>query len=307
MKTSIRKITLHIAAIVVAGPGLLGLSAHAGDYSRGLSGLRGSYVPVPAPVPIPEHRAKWYMRADVGLGLNMGTSVSESGMTYGVDETAGGFDATSPFGMGGFGSDTGADYGHSIAIGAGYYYSKNLRIDLTGELRGNKESTIAGSFQYIDAVTPAPNRVQVNGTVRDTTKLKSAVFMANGYYDMNRIGSWKPYVGAGVGFAVNDIKRSHTTSLSTCDPDVLNDCDTPTAATGYSAQVSRQYVYTLAANVTAGVSYKISDVTSLDFNYRYLYVGGTSSTAVINGYSSKVSIEDQHEHYLRAGLRFDIN
>ena len=95
--------------------------------------------------------------------------------------------------------------------------------------------------------------------------------------------------------------------MSTCDTAVLNDCDTPTAAGGYSAQASSEYAYTLAANVTAGVSYKVSDVTSLDFNYRYLYVGGTSSTMVINGYSSTVDIEDQHEHYLRAGLRFDIN
>lgn len=307
MKTTIRKLTLGIAVAVIAGPGLFAMSAIAGGYgSGGLKGLRGSYVPVPAPVPIPEYRPKWYLRADVGLGLNLGTQMNESGMTYGVNETAGSYNATSPFGFGGLGNDSGDNYGHSIAVGAGYYYSKNFRVDITGELRMEKETNTTGSFQYIDTVAAAP-RVQVNGTVSDRTTLQSAIFMASGYLDMNHVGRWKPYVGGGLGFAVNDVRRTHTTTLSTCDPDTVNACDTPTAAGGYSARADRQYVYTLAANVTAGASYKVSDVTSLDFNYRYLYVGGTDVSASINSYNSNVDIEDQHEHYLRAGLRFDIN
>lgn len=84
-------------------------------------------------------------------------------------------------------------------------------------------------------------------------------------------------------------------------------CDTPDEERSFESQTDRQYTYSLAANLTAGVSYKVSDVTSLDFNYRYLYVGGSDMSASINGYNSKIDVEDQHEHYLRAGLRFDIN
>jgi hypothetical protein len=55
------------------------------------------------------------------------------------------------------------------------------------------------------------------------------------------------------------------------------------------------------------VTYRISKVTSLDFNYRYLYVGGTDTSARIYGYNSTINVAAQHEHYLRAGLRWDIN
>ncbi|MFY0612917.1 MAG: porin family protein [Hyphomicrobiaceae bacterium] len=309
MKTTIRKLTLGVTAAAIAVPTLFGMSALAGDYSGGLKGMRGSYVPVPAPVPIPDYQAKWYLRADLGLGLNLGTQMNESGMTYGVNDTANNYDTAAAFGFGdliGFGNDSGHDYGHTVGFGAGYYYSKNFRVDITGEFRMEKETNISGNFNYEDT-NSLPARLQVNGGVRDTVTLQSAIFMANGYVDMNRWGRWKPYIGGGIGFAVNDVRRTHNTDFSTCDPTVVDACLTPTAAGSYASQTDRQYVYTLAANVTAGVSYKISNVTSLDFNYRYLYVGGADISASINNINSTIEIEDQHEHYLRAGLRWDIN
>lgn len=306
MTTTTRQLTLGLAAAIIAAPGLLAMPAKSQGYGHGaLHGLRGSYVPVPAPAPIPDYGAKWYLRGDAAVSLNADTQMNESGMTYGVNE-APSFNAPAAFGFGVLGNDSGAEYGHSVGIGAGYYYSPNFRIDITGELLSKKETDIAGNFSYIDVVAAAP-RVQVNGTVLDRTTLHSAVFMANGYFDLSRNSRWKPYIGAGIGFAVNDIKRTHSTSLSTCDPDTPGACNTPTAAGGYSAEASSRYAYTLAANATAGLSFKISNVTSLDFNYRYLYVGGTDVTTVINGYASTVSIDDQQEHHLRAGLRFDIN
>ena len=307
MKTTIRKLTLGVTAAVIAVPTLFGMSALAGGYNGGLKGMRGSYVPVPAPVPIPDYQPKWYLRADVGLGLNLDTQMNESGMTYGVNDTANNFDAASAFGFGGltnFDNDSGHEYGHTVGFGAGYYYTKNFRVDITGEFRMEKETNITGNFNYADTNSPP---LQVNGGVRETVTLQSAIFMANGYIDMNRWGRWKPYIGGGIGFAVNDVRRTHNTDFTTCDPTVIDACLTPAGAGNYGAQTDRQYVYTLAANVTAGVSYKISSVTSLDFNYRYLYVGGTDISAQINNYNSTIDIEDQHEHYLRAGLRWDIN
>lgn len=315
MKMTIKKLTLSVTLAVIAGPVLLGASATAGDWNGGLKGMRGSYVPVPAPTPIPDFRPKWYLRADVGLGFGTDMETTESGSRYGVGDTTAGLNAPAAFGLGAFNSDGGDKYGHSIGVGAGYYYSRNVRFDITGELRADKESITAGSTSYIDTVANAAATTgagatgddQVNITVRDKTTLQSAVFMANAYYDLNRIGRWKPYIGGGLGFAVNDVRRTHTTAMSSCETFTANDCDTPTAAAGSSSRTERQYVYTLAANVTAGLSYQISDVTSLDFNYRYLYVGGSDAAATVNGNASKMNIDDQHEHYIRAGLRFDIN
>lgn len=305
MKTTTRQLTLGLAAAIIAVPGLLATPAESQSYrGGGLHGLRGAYVPVPAPAPIPDYAAKWYLRGDASVSLNADTQMNESGMTYGVNETTANYNASAPFGFEVLGNDSGAKYGHSIGVGAGYYYSRHLRFDFTGELLSEKKTDISGGFSYNDTVS---TNMRVNGTVLDRTTLHSAVFMANGYIDLSRNSRWKPYVGGGIGFAVNDIKRTHSTSLTTCDTGTPGDCDSPTAAGSYSAEARSRYAYTLAANATVGLSYKISSVTSLDFNYRYLYVGGTDMTTVINGYTSRVNIDDQQEHHLRAGLRFDIN
>ena len=317
MKTTFHKLVLGVSAALVTAPLLVGASAEAGDWNGGLKGMRGTHVPVPAPVPIPEYTPKWYMRADVGLGLGVGMDLKERGMRYGDRDFGGGTDrirdnsppSTGPFGLGGI-LDSGHDTGYSLGVGVGHYFSPNFRMDITGELRQEKQATINDNFQYvyIDPTAPPPtNRTQVNGAVKDSTEVQSAIFMANAYYDMSSLGRWKPYVGGGIGFAVNDLRRTHNTSLTQCAPQVLDDCDAPTPAGNLNAYADRQYTYSLAANLTAGVSYKVSDITSLDFNYRYLYVGGSDVSASINGYDSKIEVEDQHEHYLRAGLRFDIN
>ena len=312
MKKTIQKLALGVTVAIVTAPIFVGASAQAGDWSGGLKGMRGTHVPVPAPVPIPDYSPKWYMRADVGLGLGVSMDASESGMTYGANDFGLGnaTSPTGPFGMAGI-FDNGHNIGHSIGVGAGYYFSPNFRMDITGELRSEKESSQTGQFQYIytDPLPPGA-RTQVDGRFRDKTELQSAVFMANGYYDMTSLGRWKPYIGGGLGFAVNDVRRTHGTSFTQCDPDDVGPpvaCNAPTAAGGFNERTDSQYTYSLAANLTAGVSYKISDVTSLDFNYRYLYVGGSDVSTTINGYNSKIEVADQHEHYLRAGLRFDIN
>ncbi len=316
MKTTFKNLTLSLAAAVIAGPALFGASAMAGGdyYGGGLKGMRGSHVPVPAPVPVPEYKPRWYMRFDAGVGLGVGLDTSESGMTYGERDAAGGSSGIAengPFGMPSS-ADTGGDVGHSIGIGAGYYFSNNFRMDVTGELRMEKSSTLDGSFEY-DSVNPpggifpgAPDGYRVFGEVSDKTTMKSGIFMANGYYDFSRSSKFVPYVGGGIGFAVNEIERTHTTALASCDRSVDPTCQPP-LNTAYRAASDTEYTYSLAANAQAGFSYRLSDITSLDFNYRYLYVGGSDTSLTINGYRSKVEIEDQHEHYLRAGLRFDIN
>lgn len=309
MKTNKFRLALGVAVAFLAGPVLAGATAEAGDYfDGGLKGMRGSYVPVPAPVPVPDYRAKWYMRGDAGVGFGVDTSASESGMTYGSRDVTG--FAVAPFQpINGFGQDGGADTGSTIGIGAGYYFSNNFRMDITGEILSDKTNDMNGSFQY--TATAGANSRIVSGSVSERTTMKSGVFMANAYYDVSRVGNWKPYIGAGVGFAVNELNRTHSTNLTICDPNLggvgANAACTTTTSSSYSGRDSRKYAYTLAANLTAGVSYRVSDITSLDFNYRYLYIGGTDLTASINGFTSTVDLDDQHEHYLRAGLRFDIN
>ena len=255
MKTTLLKLAL---GLTVAAMGAM--PAGAGDYGGGLKGLRGSYVPVPAPHPIPDYRAKWYLRGDLGVGFNTGADLSPRGLQWPYED-----DPVYDARVGG-----GDDVGYSFGLGAGYYFSNNFRMDLTFDFRKEKDASV--HWQIDDA------------TARDRISLQSGIFLANAYYDMNKFGRFRPYIGGGIGFAINDLDR---------EGEIWTDSDTS---------------YTLAAQATAGISYEVRDGTHLDFNYRYLFVGGTESRASsVDGVRSIVDIEDQHEHYLRAGLRWDIN
>jgi len=101
---------------------------------------------------------------------------------------------------------------------------------------------------------------------------------------------------------------------TTCDPTVPGNCNSPVTRANYNGTV-KSVTTTLAASLMAGVSYNIAANTKLDLNYRYLYVGGYDVNMNINrtqgvdttSTSSTLKIGDQHEHQIRAGLRWDIN
>ena len=316
MKTKLLKLALGLTVAALGA-----LPASAGDYGGGLKGLRGSYVPVPAPNPVPDYKAKYYLRADLGVGFNIGAGLSERGAQYGVNEGAGSFNAINPFGYGSSPEFTstrtewGHDVGYSFDIGAGYYFTNNFRMDLTFGLREEKLQSLDGSYQYRDdanndgVLDPPPGETDwVQGEVRDRFRLRSGIFLANAYYDVGGWGKWRPYVGGGLGFSVNEVERRNNRTYTLCAGDASGPtCPSPTAAGSNSASSDLQYTYSLAAQLTAGVSYEVWENTHLDFNYRYLYVGGTDSGLRVGGRTSMVEIDDQHEHYLRAGLRWDLN
>jgi len=311
MKTKLLKLALGLTVAALGA-----LPASAGDYGGGLKGLRGSYVPVPAPNPVPDYKAKYYLRADLGVGFNVGSGLSESGAQYGRNDF-GTFNAVNAFGMGDpaffntFGTDQGHETGYSFDVGVGYYLTNNLRMDLTFGLRQEKLPSLNGDFTYAnfidtdaDTIVDTPDGTEVNGVVRDRFRLRTGVFMANAYYDVGGLGRWRPYIGGGLGFSVNEVERQNVTNYSFCP---TPGCANPTAIGTQSGASELQYSYSLAAQLTAGVSYKVWESTHLDFNYRYLYVGGTDNSIRIGGSNSTMDIDDQHEHYLRAGLRWDLN
>jgi hypothetical protein len=58
---------------------------------------------------------------------------------------------------------------------------------------------------------------------------------------------------------------------------------------------------------TAGVVFDVSEITKIDLNCRYVYIGGVTANLGVNGNASRVDIGDIHEHQLGAGIRWDIN
>ncbi len=56
-----------------------------------------------------------------------------------------------------------------------------------------------------------------------------------------------------------------------------------------------------------GSTYKLTEMTDLDFSYRYMWIEGASSGIGVRGNNSRIEIDDTHDHQLRAGLRFNVN
>lgn len=298
--------------------------------------MRGSYNPVPAPVPVPVESARWYFRFDMGAGYSNPPNPSHSGQPFGRQNSPGPAAAVSqpqPFGMGGRdfegggflsnSTDDGNDFSNLYTFGVGYYASRHFRLDFTGEIRNRQLVRDNGTYRYrsfdfngagnnvYEAIVNGNGRnVQVNGSVTDETRLRSLLLMANYYYDMNSYFGLRPYLGAGVGIAYTEMDRRFREMTTTCEITAGSvgggPCVTAPTAQVVSSTEDTQYQASLAASVMAGVTYKVSDMTHLDFNYRYLFVGGKENTLVINGANSEVDYGAQHEHYLRAGLRFDI-
>ncbi|MEZ5844223.1 MAG: opacity family porin [Hyphomicrobiaceae bacterium] len=316
--------------------------ATAGDWNNGAGSIKdyggAGGVPVPAPVPVPEYAAQWYFRGDLGIGFGANPSVSRSGQPFGATDAPG--PITGPGQAFGYG-DTG--YNGEVAwpsyvdekefspsymfgVGVGRYVTNRFRIDVTGEYRGDHDAEALGSYRYWshavdccgnytpvnDGAVPPNNTLLVDGTFSDKTRIRSGLFMLNGYWDLMQRGHFTPYVGAGIGFSLNENERSMTgteTETLVCNPG----CGPVERAT-YNGSV-KSVTTSLAAAFMAGISYNIAANTKLDLNYRYLYVGGydvnmnitrnqgliTSTTA------STLKIGDQHEHQIRAGLRWDIN
>ena len=103
---------------------------------------------------------------------------------------------------------------------------------------------------------------------------------------------WSPFLGLGVGFAVNQVTRN------------LNYDDTagPVAVDAGNRTTDVQF----AGAAMVGVTYDISTFWALDLNYRFLHIGG-SEVSLKPDVASSVAIGDLNEHQIRAGLRFLVN
>ena len=289
-------------------------------------------VPVPAPVPIPDYKPSFYFRIDGGYGVQSAPTVSESGYQFGgivnsnSNPIANGVEgASAPTLMSNDASWLSTDFSDLATYGAGvgYYAEHGFRMDATLEGRSKNEVDINGSKSWTSMgfTNPALPGVPVltsdlnndtflkdrttTANFKDKTTLNGSVWMVNAYYDlMSGEGRrFTPYVGAGVGVVWNELQRTHTTTITS------KSNTAPFASQNeYSlTTTAKNDTLSLAAAAMAGVSYQVSDVTSVDLGYRFLYLGGSQFDTTMDGYTSHMSIGDQYVHQLRAGLRFDVN
>ncbi len=272
------------------------------DGANGIKDYGVGPVPVPAPVPIPVHKADWYFRGDVGFGLAGSPEGNEQGLRYGRKSLRGPF--ALPRGI----RDSKDDPLVTIGAGVGYYWNNFFRSDFTAEWRNSNRVNYDGGYQYWRNTA---NPALVRGEVSDRTAVGGGIFLFNGYYDFYRgeESDWTPYIGGGLGFTWTRVKRTHRTREFDCGMTVGNKCMQSALREEFQTS-SKAETVTMAAMATTGFSYRLSDKSLLDFNYRFLYLGGPQIGLNVKGSNfggtSRVSFDDTFEHQLRAGLRFDI-
>lgn len=304
MKVKVLSLSLGLAALAgMSSPGVAG-----GDWADASIKDYSAAVPVPAPIPVAMYHPQWYFRIDAGFGFGDSVDASESGMLFGdspINIAGTTYSSAAPFG-----SDSSwlsADYTNSAVynLGVGYYWTQRFRTDLTVESRRSQAVDIDGSQATaltVGGVVPGNTADTFNASTNDHTLIRGAVFMLNGYYDFTQFGAFKPYIGGGVGFGYTDLERKNETSTSTSGPGGAAD----TIELSSSSSRDRQQVTQTALAATVGFSYQLTDITDLDFGYRFLWVEGAHADLTVNGHGSSIKIDDTMEHQIRAGVRFNV-
>ncbi len=277
------------------------------NYRGGTKDYRAAGIPVPAPIPVMEH-FRWYLRADVGLGVYGSGGGSEQGLMFGNQTTAG-VGAPAPFGTS---SSWFSDDFNTFAtggVGVGMYLTPRLRGDVTLDVRTKSNLNGNGSYVYeqqafLPGPGPVPTGVQVRGSYLDKTEVRGTTSLLNLYYDLTDRGGFTPYVGAGIGFVVRSLQRSTTNT------EALYDVTIPATPTYMSTRTAtgqgKDHVVAPAAALTAGAAYAMQSGLVLDFNYRYTYLGSVDAPSTINGHQSTIKINETHDHALRAGVRVNV-
>ena len=130
--------------------------------------------------------------------------------------------------------------------------------------------------------------------------LKSDVFLANLYYDIDTRSRFTPYFGVGLGFAHN--KTTNGTVVDTGNIGFTN------------AVIAGDSKWATAGALMGGFSFAMRDRLHLDAGYRYLYVGdartglitGTVAPLQNPGNDGDPVVKDIWSHEFRIGLRYDI-
>ncbi len=198
---------------------------------------------------------------------------------------------------------TDPNHGSAFTVGGGigYYYSKNIRFDITYDRRF--QSDISGYRFDVAQQNPAGNptgdckpaagnQTSCYGTRR--FGLTSDVVLANAYFDFDCRCHVTPYVGVGLGFAHHQTNPGTVTNVN-----------------GVVGDIASASNITVAAALMAGFSLQLRDRLAFDAGYRFLYLGDAATGDVKDRVAAQVvapdpTVEAIHAHEFRVGLRYDF-
>jgi len=208
-------------------------------------------LPPPPPVePVAAAFGNWYIRGDVGVGVN---ELSDARSTFNPLNSFGNPPPASA-------TRVTTDLGDTAFAGAGVGYQVNnwIRFDATAEYRSSAayRSTLiysgAADFCFVTFCQDSYS-----------AHVSSGVFLANGYVDLGTWYGMTPFVGAGVG-AVRH-RFSDIVDIGTG------------GGMGYGREMSKT---NLAWAVMAGIGFNVTPNLKLEVSYRYLDMGKLTSGAI---------------------------
>jgi opacity protein-like surface antigen len=281
---SLRK-AIVLGAALLAGSVTAASAADLGGY-RGGSMKDSGY----APQAVQSSAPAWYFRLDGGRTSFDAPTMLEDGVA----------DLTS----------THMSKAWTAGVGIGYYFNSHVRGDLTytrvfnSNVSGYRFDSSQLNYNpanpgvYPDCDSAPGNQSSCHGSRQ--FGLKSDVFLANLYYDIDCRCGFTPYVGAGLGFVRHQTGAGHVI-------DTVN-------GQGVTGTIDSASSHHVAGALMAGLTYQIRDRMNIDAGYRFMYLGQTATGAVKDtvtpGQTVMIApdptVEQIHAHEFRVGLRYDF-
>lgn len=239
-----------------------------------IAAATAALMAVPSLASAQDQGAGWYLRGNAGYGTH-----EDADITGGV------------FGDEDFG-DVESEGNGAFSVGAGYHFTPNWRV----------EADVFTLFTDLGAIGQADEsfaKVRTNG-----------VFL-NALYDFNDFGSWKPFVGAGVGVVENNASIVANDFAGPGNVLIRNPACSGSIVAGQPRSCNVNDSDTgIGWQLLAGVGYAITDNLTWDTQYRYFDTGtsdfdGTSLNTT-TGVSTPISaaIDDVSGHALLTGFRY---
>jgi opacity protein-like surface antigen len=251
-------------------------------------------MPPAIPAPVPVATSGFYLRADVGVGMQKFNDFQ--------------FTQTNPSPFVAWPTtwqiqqkdlkDT-----MFVGFGIGYVWCNWLRFDFTGEYRADVKGKALGTFSR--QFDPFPSLTPLAADLYDFDH-SAVVGLANVYFDL---GTWwcvTPFVGAGVGFARHKI--SNITDVG------LNQSIIGSSAFGWPGY--KDFTKTnVAWALHAGLAYNVTNNFKVEFAYRYLNMGDARTPEVncdptgicsnpLSGPRAYYTLEHMTSQDFRVGFRF---
>lgn len=224
-----------------------------------------------APPPmVEEFSGGWYLRGDIGMTNQRVKNFYDPSVP---DVTV---------------VDKNFEAGMLFGLGVGYRFNNWLRVDVTGEYRGET------GFHGLDIWAGDDGFNNYSG------KKSEWLALANVYFDLGTWHGVTPFVGAGLGFSRVTIHSFKDAGIGADDP-------VPTLA--YAGANS---VWNFAWAVHAGLAYQVTPNFTVELAYRYTHLGNgrtgdaftyDNPTEPLTGWR----FDNIDSHDLKLGVRWNFN